>query len=79
MAGLRALPLVSAHAQTREPASEVELDIASQPLVDVCLPMGLQRNQTHDPHSRYQVVGIGPLTEEEAMQLADEKRVQLGR
>jgi hypothetical protein len=36
-------------------------------------------NQTQDPRSRYQVVGIGALTEEQATQLADEKRKQLGR
>jgi filamentous hemagglutinin family protein len=36
-------------------------------------------NQTQDPRSRYQVVGIGALTEEQAAQLADEKRKQLGR
>jgi Filamentous haemagglutinin family outer membrane protein len=36
-------------------------------------------NQTQDPRSRYQVVGIGALTEEQATQLADAKRKQLGR
>jgi hypothetical protein len=36
-------------------------------------------NQGQDPRSRYQIVGAGPLTEEQAMQLADEKRMQVGR
>jgi hypothetical protein len=40
MAGFTVVHLVSAHAQTREPASEVELDIPSQPLADALLAYG---------------------------------------
>jgi hypothetical protein len=36
-------------------------------------------NQSQDPRSRYQILGVGVLTEEQAMRLADEKRAQLGR
>ncbi|MBB4198978.1 hypothetical protein CCR94_08105 [Rhodoblastus sphagnicola] len=35
--------------------------------------------QSPDPRSRYQVVGVGALTEAQAVRLADEKRAQLGR
>jgi filamentous hemagglutinin family protein len=36
-------------------------------------------NQTQDPHSRYQVVGAGDLTDDEAKQLTDQRRLEVGR
>lgn len=36
-------------------------------------------NQSQDSRSRYQVVGVGALTEDQAKQLAEEKRLQVGR
>src|SRR5262249_38527044 len=36
-------------------------------------------NQTQDPHSRYQIVGVGELTDDQAKQLTEARRVEVGR
>jgi hypothetical protein len=36
-------------------------------------------NQTQDPRSRYQVVGVGELTDDEAKQLTEQRRLEVGR
>jgi hypothetical protein len=33
----------------------------------------------YDPHSRYQVIGLGAVTAEQARQLSDERRSEAGR
>ncbi len=33
----------------------------------------------YDPHSRYQVIGLGTVTAEQARQLSDERRSEIGR
>ncbi len=36
-------------------------------------------NQTQDPRSRYQVVGVGDLTDDEAKHLTEQRRLEVGR
>jgi FixJ family two-component response regulator len=36
-------------------------------------------NQVQDPTSRYQVIGVGELTDDQAKQLTEQRRLEVGR